>query len=50
MIVLCAQTSGTGLTRNFGGDAQYGSPKLEWFFGLSSGGVRSNPCIPHSGT
>lgn len=40
--------SGEGIN-NFGGDAQYGSPKLEWFFGLSSGGVRSNPCIPRSG-
>jgi hypothetical protein len=40
--------SGPGIN-NFGGDAQYGSPKLEWFFGLSSGGVRANPCIPRSG-
>ena len=37
--------SGAGLN-NFGRDLQYGNPKLEWFFGLSSGGVRSNPCIP----
>lgn len=40
--------SGEGIN-NFGGDSQYGSPKPEWFFGLSSGGVRSNPCIPRSG-
>jgi hypothetical protein len=39
--------SGEGIN-NFGGDAQYGNPKPEWFFGLSSGGVRANPCIPRS--
>jgi len=38
--------SGKGIN-NFGGDRQYGHPKLEWFFGLSSGGIRSNPCIPN---
>ncbi len=40
--------SGPGIN-NFGGDAQYGSPKLEWFFGLSSGGIRPNPCKPKTG-
>jgi hypothetical protein len=28
---------------NFGGDAQYGTPNLAWFFGTNSGGVESNP-------
>jgi hypothetical protein len=32
---------------NFGGDAEYGPPDLPWFFGQSSGGPISNPCIPH---
>ena len=37
--------SGRGFD-NFGGDAQYGTPNLPWFFGdISSGPVR-NPCIP----
>ena len=31
---------------NFGGDAQYGSSNVPWFFGTNSGGIRSNPCIP----
>jgi hypothetical protein len=32
---------------NFGGDAQYGTPNLAWFFGTNSGGVESNPCTPN---
>jgi hypothetical protein len=32
---------------NFGGDRQYGTPNLPWFFGTLSGGVVHNPCIPH---
>jgi hypothetical protein len=32
---------------NFGGDAQYGTPNLPWFFGTLSSGVVHNPCIPH---
>lgn len=31
---------------NFGGDAQYDGPNLDWFFGQSSSGERPNPCIP----
>jgi hypothetical protein len=31
---------------NFGGDAQYGSSNVSWFFGTNSGGIRRNPCIP----
>jgi hypothetical protein len=33
--------------KNFGGDAEYGPPDLPWFFGQSSGGPISNPCIPN---
>jgi hypothetical protein len=29
----------------FGGDAQYGTPNLPWFFGTLSGGIRPNPCV-----
>jgi hypothetical protein len=32
---------------NFGKDAQYGPPDLPWFFGQSSGGPITNPCIPN---
>jgi hypothetical protein len=31
---------------DFGGDAQYDGPNLDWFFGQSSSGERPNPCIP----
>jgi hypothetical protein len=31
---------------NFGGDAQYGSPNLYWFFGQNTSGPVANPCIP----
>ena len=37
--------SGAGIN-NFGGDAQYGTPNLAWFFGTNSGGLRANPCNP----
>jgi hypothetical protein len=33
---------------DFGRDSEYGTPYLAWFFGTASGGVRPNPCIPHS--
>jgi hypothetical protein len=38
--------SGAGID-NFGGDAQYGTPNLPWFFGTISSGPVRNPCIPH---
>jgi hypothetical protein len=37
--------SGAGID-NFGGDAQYGTPNLAWFFGTNSSGIRPNPCNP----
>jgi hypothetical protein len=37
--------SGAGID-NFGGDAQYGTPNLAWFFGTNSSGLRPNPCNP----
>jgi hypothetical protein len=33
---------------NFGGDQQYGTPNLPWFFGTSSAGPQANPCIPQT--
>jgi hypothetical protein len=36
--------SGNGF-ENFGGDAQYGTPNPDWFFGQFSSRLRSNPCI-----
>jgi hypothetical protein len=39
-----------GMTTNdFGRDAEYGHPNLQWYFGDSSSGVFPNPCIPHAG-
>jgi hypothetical protein len=34
--------------KNFGGDAQYGTPNNTWFFGTNSGGVRPNRCNAHN--
>jgi hypothetical protein len=34
---------------NFGGDQQYGTPNLPWFFGTISNGPQANPCIPQTG-
>jgi hypothetical protein len=33
---------------NFGGDAQYGTPNLSWFFGQNTSGPVANPCIPRA--
>ncbi|MEO6891642.1 MAG: hypothetical protein ABI456_18810 [Ktedonobacteraceae bacterium] len=48
----CALTFGNdirGKTINdFGRDLQYGTPDLAWFYGLASGGIRPNPCMPHA--
>jgi hypothetical protein len=45
--LLFGNLGGVGID-DFGGDAQYGTPNLAWFFGTNSGGLRPNPCIPHS--
>jgi hypothetical protein len=37
--------SGRGID-DFGGDAQYGTPNLPWFFGTNSGGLQPNLCNP----
>ncbi len=34
---------------NFGGDRQYGTPNLPWFFGTISAGPQANPCTPETG-
>jgi hypothetical protein len=34
---------------NFGGDQQYGTSNLPWFFGQNSSGPRANPCMPRAG-
>ena len=45
--LLFGNFSGHGIN-NFGGDAQYGTPNLYWFFAQNSAGPQSNPCIPES--
>ena len=39
--------SGPGIN-NFGGDAQYGTSNLYWFFGQNTSGPRRNPCLPQT--
>ena len=39
---------GSGVN-NFGGDQQYGTSNLPWFFGQNSSGPRANPCMPRAG-
>ncbi len=43
--LLFGNFSGTDFN-NFGGDAQYGTSNVAWFFGTDSGGIQGNPCIP----
>jgi hypothetical protein len=45
-VLLFGNFRGEGID-NFGGDAQYGTPNLEWFFGTNSGGLQPNRCNPH---
>jgi hypothetical protein len=45
--LMVGNLSGPGLD-NFGGDAQYGTPNLPWFFALISSGPVRNPCIPNN--
>lgn len=44
-VLVVGNFSGAGIN-NFGGDAQYGTPNLAWFFGTNSGGLQTNPCSP----
>jgi hypothetical protein len=43
--VLFGNFSGRGID-DLGGDAQYGTPNLAWFFGTNSGGLQPNLCNP----
>jgi hypothetical protein len=44
----CVLTFGNDIlgstVNDFGRDAEYGSPDLNWFFGTADSGVRANPC------
>lgn len=43
--MLFGNFSGRGID-DLGGDAQYGTPNLAWFFGTNSGGLQPNLCNP----
>lgn len=47
--LLFGNFTGTGIN-NFGGQAQYGTPNLYWFFAQNTNGPAANPCIPHPPT
>jgi hypothetical protein len=46
--LLFGNFSGPGIN-NFGGDAEWGTSNLPWYFGTNSNGPQTNPCIPQSG-